>query len=137
MFDFEVGQLLPPLTSPPMSRIRFAYMAVAMRDPNLVHIEDDYARQSGLDGVIAHGTFVVSYLGATISRAVGADALRSLRVDITAPVYLTDVLTTQARVTDVSGGVTQPLVHVSLQANRSNGDVVAKGQASFVASNPS
>jgi acyl dehydratase len=97
--SLQVGDTLPDVVTPPVNRLRIAYMAVAMRDPNLVHVEDEYAAKSGLPSVIAHGTFVVSYAGAAVSRAVGVDAVRRLKVDVAAPVFPGDVLRTKAVVT--------------------------------------
>ena len=116
-----------------MDRLRIAYMAVAMRDPNLVHVEDEYAKRSGLPGVIAHGTFVVSYLGAVLGRAEGVDAVRRFRVDVTAPVSPGDVLTTDAEVVEVAASAEGQLVSVQLVAREAGGRVVARGSGTFLA----
>lgn len=130
--DYQVGDKLPGVTTPPVDRMRIAYMTVSMRDPNPVHIEDEYAAKSGLPSVIAHGTFVVSYLGATVSRAVGVGAIRRLRVDVTAPVFPGDVLQTRAEVTDVQPGPDGALVSVRLTATRADGTGVGRGTATFL-----
>lgn len=129
---YTVGQTLPPLEPPEVDRLRIAYMAVAMRDPNLVHVEDDYARRCGLPGVIAHGTFVVAYLGQVVSRAAGVDAVRRVRADLTAPVFPGDRITAEATVTAVDG----PLVTVALSAVRTDGTQVGRGEASFYDRHP-
>jgi acyl dehydratase len=129
---YDVGDLFPTLTTSPIDRMRLAYMAVAMRDPNLVHLEDEYAHKSGLPGIIAHGTFVVSYLCATITQQVGIDALRDFSVDITAPVFEGDVLTCTAEVTNVVRlDPLAELVSVTLVATNATGVVAARGAARF------
>jgi acyl dehydratase len=127
-----VGDRLPELTAPPVDRLRLAYMAVAMRDPNLVHVDDDYARHCGLPGVIAHGTFVVSYLGIAVSRSVGVTALSHLRVDLTAPVFPGDAVRAEAAVTEVTQSGEGELVTVRLSATKQDGSVVGRGTATFV-----
>jgi acyl dehydratase len=116
--------------TPVMDRMRIAYMTVAMRDPNLVHVEDAYAAKAGLPSVIAHGTFAVSYLGIAVSRLVGVDALRRLKVTLLAPVFPGDQLRLEATVTTVEpddGGT----VTVTLSATNADGTRVARGEAAF------
>lgn len=125
----SVGDVLTEVESPTMDRMRLAYMTVAMRDPNLVHLEDEYATESGLPGVIAHGTFVVAYAGATVSRAVGVAAIKQLRVDVTAPVFLGDVLRTHAAVTELQSAPDGEIATVSLEIIRQDGTQVGRGQA--------
>lgn len=125
------GDRLHALEIGPLSRLQVAYMTVAMRDPNPVHVDDDFAREAGLPGAIAHGTFAVSYLGAAVSRHVGVDALRRLRVDLTGPVFPGDRLTTEVTVDDVEDTEGGWVAHARLQATNQQGMVVARGQASW------
>lgn len=117
----------PLLTTPEVTRLRIAYMTVAMKDPNLVHMEDDYAKLSGLPQVIAHGTFAVSYLGAAVSRAVGIDNVKRLKVELTAPVFPRDVIT--VRFTDVEEEARTSTG--KLVAHNQAGDMVARGLATW------
>lgn len=128
---YAVGDTLPRLEPPAIDRLRIAYMAVAMRDPNPVHVEDEYARRCGLPGVIAHGTFVVSYLGLAVTRAVGSAAVRRLRADLTAPVFPGDEITAEATVTAVLPDGDGTLVTVALSAVRADGAQVGRGEATF------
>ena len=41
MSSFTVGEIAASLRSDPIGRMNIAFMAVAMRDPNPVHVEDD------------------------------------------------------------------------------------------------
>lgn len=129
---YQVGDRLPGVATPPVDRMRIAYMAVSMRDPNLVHVEDSYAAEAGLPSAIAHGTFVVSYLGAAVSRVAGVDALRRLRVDVTAPVFPGDVLHTEAEVTEVQVEPDGELVSLRLSVSRADGTCVGRGDATFL-----
>ena len=128
---YVVGATLPPLEPPEVDRMRIAYMTVAMRDPNPVHIEDDYAQRCGLPGVIAHGTFVVAYLGLAVSRLVGVDAVRRVRADLTQPVFPGDKITTEATVTEVVPEADGAVVTVALSAVRDDGTQVGRGEAVF------
>ena len=128
----SVGDTLPEVETPPIDRLRIAYMAVSMRDPNLVHVEDEVAARSGLRSVIAHGTFVVSYAGAAVSRAVGVDAVRVLKVDVTAPVFPGDVLRTRAVVTRSEPVEEGEMLTVDLSVTRQDGTEVGRGSASVL-----
>jgi len=125
----HIGDQLPEIVTPPVDRLRIAYMTVAMRDPNLVHMEDAYAAKSGLPSVIAHGTFVTSYAGAVVTRAVGADALRRIRVDVTAPVFPGDVLRATGVVTGSSPGPTGAELTIELSVVKQDGTQVGRGTA--------
>jgi acyl dehydratase len=125
----QVGDELPEVVTPPIDRLRIAYMAVSMRDPNLVHVEDSYAAKSGLPSVIAHGTFVTSYAGAAISRAVGVDAIRKIRVDVTAPVFPGDVLRTRAVVTGAEPAAAGRLLTIDVTVTNQEGVRVGRGTA--------
>ena len=125
----RIGDQLPEVVTPPIDRLRIAYMAVSMRDPNLVHVEDAHAARSGLPSVIAHGTFVTSYAGAAVSRAVGVDAIRRIRVDVTAPVFPGDVLTTAAVVTKIDPAPGGGNVTIDLTVTNQDGMQVGRGTA--------
>jgi acyl dehydratase len=116
------------ITSPALDRMRLAYMTVAMRDPNPVHLEDEAARRAGLPSHIAHGTFAVAYLAATVSRLAGIDRLRELDVRLVAPVLGGDRLQT-------SGEVQAPDT-VAVVASRQDGTVVARGTVRVHAEDP-
>ena len=124
---YAVGDQLPSLRPPTVDRLRIAYMAVAMRDPNLVHVEDAHAQRCGLPGAIAHGTFVIAYLGGLISRLAGTDAVRQFSVELTAPVFPGDEIEASGSVTAVDGD----LVTAALQATRVDGTTVGRGEATF------
>jgi acyl dehydratase len=132
MAPYQVGDTLPTLVTPAVGRLNVAYMAVAMRDPNLVHLEPDVAAEAGLPSVIAHGTFAVAYLGMVVSRHVGVAAVRRLQVDLLAPVFPGDQLTVTAVVTAVAGRQVPPEVEVALEGQKPDGTVAAKGRAVFV-----
>jgi acyl dehydratase len=118
----------PLLVTAKISRLQLAYMTVAMRDPNLVHMEDEYAKLSGLPQVIAHGTFAVSYVGAALSNVVGVDNIKRLKVDLTAPVFPGDTITVQVLDVEQEGETTS----ATLTAVNQSGAQVARGTATWV-----
>ncbi len=121
--SLEVGTELTVDQPPVIDRMRIAYMVVAMRDPNPVHVEESAAAEAGLPGTIAHGTFVLSYLGAAVTRLVGVDALRSLDVKLTAPVFVGERLRVLATVAEADGARRT----VRVEASNPAGATVARG----------
>ncbi len=127
-----IGDELPSLRTPPMDRGRLASMAAAMGDPNPVHLDDEFAEGIGLPGVIAHGTFAISYVGAAISRHVGVEQLRTLNVELTAPVFIGDELITQVTIGVVHSSGAETVLDGVLSVRNQAGTVVARGTASWI-----
>ena len=129
-----VGDVLPPISTHAITRLHIAYMAVAMHDPNPVHVDDEFAREAGMPSAIAHGTFAVSYLGAAISRTVGVDQLRRLRVELTAPIFPGEHLVTSVVVDAIDEIDGTPTAHATLSAVKPDGTIAARGEATWTIS---
>ena len=119
------GDTIGPLTSPDIARMNIAYMAVAMRDPNPVHTEDEFAQQAGLPRVIAHGTFPLGYVGALLTQTFGFDRVRSWQAALVAPVFPHDCLRVTGTVREQQGDE----LRVDLQVVNRDDTVVARGSA--------
>lgn len=116
---------LPVPELPIIDAMRVAYMTVAMRDPNPVHVDTAAAAEAGFPGTIAHGTFVLSFLGSALTRHYGTAALRTLDVKLTAPVFVGEQLVISATIVGDDGSMR----NVRLTAINPDGRVVAKGRA--------
>ena len=63
-FDsINVGDTLPPLELPPLTRTTLALYAGASGDHNPMHIDIDFARGAGMPDVFAHGMLSMAWLG--------------------------------------------------------------------------
>ena len=123
--NLDIGTDLPPTTSTPISRMDIAYMAVAMRDPNPVHTEDEFAQQAGLPGVIAHGTFPLGHAGAYLTTTFGPQAVLNYELRLTTPVFPGDQLTTHGSVADRA----DDHLTIDLTVTKNDGTTAAKGTA--------
>ena len=65
--DISVGMSLPMMVLPPISRQTLAVYCGASGDHNPIHVDIDFAKESGLDDVIAHGMRIMSYLGRMVT----------------------------------------------------------------------
>jgi len=97
-----------------------------------VHMEDEYAKKSGLPQVIAHGTFAVAYVGFALSQAVGIDRVRRVKVELTAPVFPQDIISVDYTDLQINGDLTT----ARISAKNQSGVLVARGESTWV-TNPS
>src|SRR3990167_9521089 len=65
-----VGDDMPVLELPPISRTTLALFAGASGDHNPIHIDLDFARKSGMKDVFAHGMLSMAYLGRALAEWV-------------------------------------------------------------------
>lgn len=74
----QVGDALPPLALPPVSRLTLALYCGASGDHNPLHVDTDFAHAAGLPDVIAHGMLSAAWLGRLLTDWVPQAAIRTL-----------------------------------------------------------
>ncbi len=124
--SLKVGDAVPPLTVKPISRTTLALYAGASGDHNPIHIDIDFARQSGLDDVIAHGMLVMAYAGRMLTDWVPQTALQRFGVRFSAITAVHDKITCTGMIKAKNDDGT---VHVDLQAANQHGDIKLAGEA--------
>ena len=63
-FDaLQVGDAIPVLELPPVSRLTLALYCGASGDHNPIHVDSDFARSAGMPDVFAHGMLSMAWLG--------------------------------------------------------------------------
>jgi len=83
-FDkLAVGDRLPALKPPPISRKTLALYAGASADHHPMHIDLDYARDAGAPDVFAHGMLSAAYVGRMLTDWAPQQCIRSLAVRFT------------------------------------------------------
>ena len=127
--DLKVGDKLPPLTKPPISRTTLALFAGAANDHNPMHIDIDVARSAGMDDVFAQGMLPMAYLGQLLTGWVPQTALRSFAVRFASITHLQDELTCTGEVVEkvVEGG--EHRVHLALVVHDQANDIKLTGSA--------
>lgn len=101
IFDaVRVGDHLPALTLPAISRKTLALYAGASADHHPLHIDLDYARDAGMQDVFAHGMLSAAYLGRLLTGWVPQECIRSLSVRFSGITQLYDVPTTSGRIVE-------------------------------------
>lgn len=129
-----IGDTLPPLELPPVTRTTLALFAGASGDHNPIHIDIDVAKQAGMEDVFAQGMLSMAYLGRLLTDFVPQARLRGFSSRFSAITRLGDRLTATGEVVaeDVVNG--EPVFRLALKLADQNGEVKISGEA-LVAAN--
>jgi acyl dehydratase len=100
--EARVGDALPPLALPPLTRTTLALYAGGSGDHIPLHIDSDFARSAGYPDVIMHGMLGAAYIGRVLTLWVPQECLRALAVRFTAITYPGEALTASATVAAVA-----------------------------------
>ena len=84
----EIGDQLPSLTLGPIGQADLVLYANASGDQNPIHIDQDFAKKSGLPDVIAHGMLIMSYLGRLLTNAVPQSQIKNFSVQFSNMTHL-------------------------------------------------
>jgi len=121
----QVGDPLPTLELPPISRLTLALYCGASGDHNPIHVDSDFAHRAGLPDVFAHGMLSAAWLARVLTDWVPQAAIRSLDVRFAA-------ITQVGERISCSGQVTEKLdrcARVQLQTHNADGVVKLSAQA--------
>lgn len=98
----SVGDALPLLTLPPLTRATLALYAGGSGDHIPLHIDSDFARAAGHRDVFMHGMLGVAYLVRMITQQVPQERLRDISVRFSAITYPGEALTARAVVAEIA-----------------------------------
>ena len=125
----EPGARLPPLTAGPITRQMLAIYCGASGDHNPIHVDIDFARQSGLDDVIAHGMFVMATSGRLLTGWIPQPAVRSFNARFLAPTRVGDEITVTGTVEEKLIEDGEQRVRIQVEACDQTGEAKIKGSA--------
>jgi acyl dehydratase len=93
-----VGDEIPSLSKVVLREDVLAYADASM-DHNPLHLDDEFAKQAGFDGMIAHGMFTMAHLTTCLTDwLIDPSALKSVRVLFRSAVSMGDTITAGGRV---------------------------------------
>ena len=129
-FDaLSVGDLLPPLALPPITRTTLALFAGASGDHNPIHIDIDVARKAGMPDVFAQGMLSAAYLGRLLTNWVSQRQLRQVNLRFAGITHLGHQLTCTGRVAEKLEQNGEQLVRVEIATVTQHGDKKIIGDA--------
>ena len=98
----RVGEQLPPLELPPLTRASLALYAGGSGDYIPLHIDSDFAKAAGYPDQFMHGMLGVAYITRMITTWAPQERLRAISVRFSSITYPGEALTARATVTRVA-----------------------------------
>ena len=133
----NVGDHLDDFVVPPITRQTLAVYCGASGDHNPIHVDIDFARQAGLNDVIAHGMLVMAYCSRALLQWVPQRQIRAFDTRFLAMTHVGDQITVSAEVLGKRGTEDGLELILGLLACNQQGEAKTKGQAVIVAPNTS
>ncbi len=127
--DVKVGDVLPPLVLPPISRHQLALYCGGSGDHNPIHVDIDFAKKFGFKDVFAHGMLSMAFLGRLVTSWVPQSQLRKLGTRFTSITWVGDVITVSGKVTGKREEGGQKLVDLEVRCTNQNGQDTLQGEA--------
>ena len=129
-FDaLQVGDAIPSLELPPVSRLTLALYCGASGDHNPIHVDTDFARSAGLPDVITHGMLSMAWLGRALTNWVPQAAIREYSVRFAAMTRVAETITCRGEVTEKFEVNGERRVRLSLTTANADGQIKLAGDA--------
>ncbi len=125
----DVGDELPALTKPPITRTTLAYFCGASNDHNPIHVDSDFARAAGKDDVFAHGMLDMAYMGQLLTNWVPQSFIVSFEVKFAAIVNVGDEITCRGVISEKIVTEADFDLKIKLKAVDQEGSVKLTGEA--------
>lgn len=128
LLNLNTEDKLEALTKQPIDRVQLAKYAGASGDFNPLHLDDDFAKEIGMPGVIAHGMLVMGFLGEYVMKIAGQQAIvHRFKMRFGKMTFLSDEITCSAIVKHVDK--TEQTISLELYATKDDKEVVGSGKA--------
>ncbi|MEQ8493343.1 MAG: MaoC/PaaZ C-terminal domain-containing protein [Gammaproteobacteria bacterium] len=124
-----VGDALPALALPAVTRVALAIYCGASGDHNPVHVDSDFARAAGLDDVITHGMLVMAWTGRVLTDWAPPAAIRSFDTRFLAVTRIGDAITARKVITEKFELGDEHRVRIALEAVDQHGEAKTRGSA--------
>ena len=125
--EVQVGDALPTLELPPISRTTLALFAGASGDHNPIHIDTDFARKAGMPDVFAHGMLGMAWLGRLLTNWAPQSRLRRFDVRFQGITHLANAISCSGRVVEKRDA--DRSVRVEVQSSNQHGQTKITGDA--------
>ena len=125
----EIGDQLPSLTLGPIGQADLVLYANASGDQNPIHIDQDFAKKSGLPNVIAHGMLIMSYLGRLLTNFIPQSSIKNFTVQFSNMTHLNQQVICTGKVLEKDSIDGKEVVTISLKVEDLQGEKKIIGQA--------
>ena len=127
--DVKVGDELPPLKLPPITRHQLALYCGGSGDHNPIHVDIDFAKKFGFKDVFAHGMLSMAFLGRLATSWVSQSQVRKLGTRFTAITWVGVQITVSGKVTGKREENGEKLVDLEVKCTNQNGQNTLEGSA--------
>ena len=127
----SVGDKIPDLVIEPITRSTLALYAGASGDHNPIHIDLDFAKESGMKDVFAHGMLIMAYLGRAVTNFVPQSNLKNFSVRFSSITNIGDILTCSGKVKKIDKNNSKKTIVLDLIVSDEFGDIKISGVASI------
>jgi acyl dehydratase len=128
----KVGDELPAVQLPAVSRTALALFAGASGDHNPIHIDTDMARRSGMPDVFAQGMLGMAWLGRVLTQWAPQSRLRHFEARFQGITHLGNAMRCSGRIAEKTERNGERGVRIELQSTNQFGQTKIVGEA-FVA----
>ena len=129
-FDaLNVGDAIPLLALPPVSRLTLALYCGASGDHNPIHVDTDFAHSAGMPDVIAHGMLSMAWLARVLTDWVPQTAIREYSVRFAAMTQVGERITCSGQVTEKFEADGERRVRLALSTVNAEGQIKLAGDA--------
>ena len=125
----SVGDKIPDLVIEPITRSTLALYAGASGDHNPIHIDLDFAKESGMKDVFAHGMLIMAYLGRAVTNIVPQSNLKNFSVRFSSITNISDILTCSGKVKKIDKNNSKKTIVLDLIVSDEFGDIKISGVA--------
>ena len=125
----QVGDVLPTLQLPPVTRTTLALFGGASGDHNPIHIDTDFARRSGMPDVFAQGMLGMAWLGRVLTAWAPQSQLRRFDARFQGITHLGNAMRCSGRVVEKLEHNGEHCVRVELQSANQFGQTKIFGEA--------
>lgn len=130
--ELKVGDVIPTLTSEPISPLTLALFAGGSGDHNPIHVDRDFAESGGFPDVFAHGMLSMAILGRALTNFFPPEKLRGYSVRFASITPLRARVTCSGAVAEILDVDGERRARLDLETRIDDGTVTLKGEA-FVA----
>ena len=124
-----VGDALPGLETPPISRLTLALYCGASGDHNPIHVDTDFARAAGMPDEFAHGMLSMAWLGRVLTNWVPQQDLLEYSVRFAAITHVGERITCAGKVVEKLERAGRRCVRVELSTTNQDGLLKLAGEA--------
>ncbi|NSL51682.1 MaoC/PaaZ C-terminal domain-containing protein [Calidifontibacillus erzurumensis] len=128
LMQLNIGEALDEITLDPVSRMDLIKYSGASGDFNPIHTIDDEAHKAGLPGIIAHGMWTMGNLAKLFTPYYEEGYIEDYQIRFTGMVFLNDVITLKAELTDKK----DEALYFDVKALNQNDKEVIKGKVKFL-----